>query len=213
MPATEAGSKKALEIARKGQRYATHHTAARLAIDEAKAYAGLGQPYRREMHRAIDRAERVLPNTLVFEPGAALPYGQEMYLYHGGTACVRAGDERGAELAREAIREYEALRARQDPRSDYANLASARLELAISLAQGDRPEPKESARLAIRELAAPTEFQTNQVKQRVKELLVLLLAVPAWRDLPAVRELAATARSCPPPELPGPPSHPALSSS
>ncbi len=199
----------ALQLAQQGQRWATGHTAARLAVDEAKAYAGLGPAFHQQLRQAIDRAERALPQIMVFEPGAALPYGQEMFSYHGATACVRAGDERGAELARQAIGEYEALAARRDPRSSYANLASARLVFAIALVQGDRPDPEQAARLAVGELATPPEFQTHQVKRLVGELL-WLLEVPVWRDLPTVRELAGMARSYRPLALPAGPSPAAL---
>jgi transcriptional regulator with XRE-family HTH domain len=195
---------KALEIAQQAQRYATEHTAARLAVDEAKAYGGLGAAYRRELREALDRAERQLPDVLAFEPGATSPFGSEMFLYHAGTACVRAGDERAAELAREAVREYEALAARQDPRSSFANLAAARLDVALALVQGERPDPKEAARLGIQAMAVPRELQQDQVKRRVNELLMLLLAVPAWWNLPVVKELNEVARTYRPLALPAP---------
>jgi len=200
---------RALEIARQAQRYATEHTAARLAVDEAKAYGGLGPAYRRELREALDRAQRQLPDVLTFEPGATSPFGPEMFLYHAGTACVRAGDERAEELAREAIREYEALAARRDPRSSFANLAAARLDVALALVQAARPDPKEAARLGIQAMAVPRELQQDQVKRRVNELL-LLLAVPAWWNLPVVKELNEVAKSYRPLALPAPASRRAV---
>jgi len=204
---------KALEIAQEAQRYVTEHTAARLAVDEAKAYGGLGPAYRRELREALDRAERQLPDVLVFEPAATSPFGPEMFLYHAGTACVRAGDERAEELAREAIREYEALAARRDPRSSFANLAAARLDVALALVQGTRPDPKEAARLGIQAMAVPRELQQDQVKRRVNELLMLLLAVPAWWNLPVVKELNELAKSYRPLALPAPSARRALNAS
>jgi transcriptional regulator with XRE-family HTH domain len=204
---------KALDLALQGRRYATAHTAARLAVDVAKAYGGLGPDYRREMHAALDQAERQLPDVLVYEPGATLPFGQEMFAYHAGTACVRAADARAADFAWEAIRQYEELARRQDQRSSFANLASARLDLAMTLLQGDRPDPKEASRLAIQALAMPKALHVDQVRRRVNELLAVLQEVPSWRKLPAVRELGEVARAYRPMALPAPSARRALGSS
>ena len=204
--------KKALQLAQEARQWATPHTAARLLVDEAKAYGGMGQTYRKELRDALDQAERLLPDVPTFEPGATSPFGLEMFYYHAGTACVRAGDERASELAGNAIREYEALEAWGDPRASYANLAAARLDLAIALVRCKRPDPKEAARLGVQALAMPREFHKDQVKRRLNELLGLLLGVPAWRNLPIVKELAELAKSYRPLALPAPPSRPPLSS-
>jgi len=202
---------KSLQLAQEARQWATPHTQARLLVDEAKAYGGLGPKFRKELRDTLDQAERLLPDVLMFEPGAASPFGSEMFLYHAGTACVRAGDERAAELAGNAIRGYEALEARSDPRASYANLAAARLDLAIALVQSKRPDPKEAARLAVQALSMPREFHKDQVKRRLNELLGLLLAVPAWRNLPMVKELVEMARTYRPLALPAPPPRPPLS--
>lgn len=193
-----------MDLALEGQRYATAHTAARLAVDVAKAYGGLGPAHQVEIYAALDQTERQLPDVLAFEPGATLPFGPEMFAYHAGTACVRAADERATEFAREAIRQYEELAARRDQRSSFANLASARLDLAMTLVQGDRPDPKEAARLAIQALAMPKELRTDQVRRRINELLMVMAATPSWRKLPAVKELNEVARSYRPMALPAP---------
>jgi len=201
--------RKALEIAQEGQRYATAHTAARLSLDEAEAYGGLGPAFRQEMC-AIDRAEQQLPDVPVFEPGAASPFDPGMFLYHAGTAAVLAGDERAEELAGSAIQEYEALEARNDLRFSFANLAAARLNRSIALVG---PEPREAVSGAIHAVAVPREMQHSHVRWRLDKFLRTLGNEPALRNLTEVDELLEVARSYRPAALPVPPARPALGSS
>ncbi len=194
---------KGLYLAQQAHQWETPYSAARTLTSKAKAYAGMGPAYRKEMHDAIKQAERLLPDVLVFEPGAALPYGPEMFLYHAGTAYMRAGDEPAEEFARNAISEYEALEAQGHPRADHPNLGSARLNLAITLAQRQHPDPEEAARLALPAVTKPREFHAAQTKRRLDELMILLGA-SAWRTLPKVKELAEQATHYKPLALPAP---------
>ncbi len=201
---------KALRIIREAQQYATEHTAARLATVEARALAGRGSASRQEVSELLERAERTLPTQPSFEAGASSPFGPEMFQLYAATAAVRADDERGEEFAREAVRQYEALETLKGERSHFQHLALARLDLALALIRRKRPEPREAARLAIQALATPRHLQTDTVRRRVNELLQAFWSNPAWRTLPAVRELAEAARGYRPPALPAPQARRAL---
>jgi transcriptional regulator with XRE-family HTH domain len=201
-----------LRIAQEAQQWATPHTAARLAAEEARAYGSMGPTFRRQMAEALVRAERALPDVPVFEPGAESPFGPEMFAFRATTATVRCGDERAEEFARQAIAEFEALESRSDPRSSFEDLSLARLDLAIRLAQRKRPDPREAARLGAQVLTAPPELRTDPVKRRATELLVVLTSVPTWRTLPELKELGELVRTYRPLALPRPTQRRALGS-
>ncbi len=194
---------KSLHLAQEGRQWADPYSEARLLVDEAKAFGGMGPAYQQEMRDALKHAERLTPHALVFEHGAMLPFSQEMFSYHAGTACMRAGDERTEELAGDAVHRYEALEARRHPRSSHANLESARLNLAIGSVRRAPPDPEQAAQFGIQALSRPREFHNDQVRRRATELLGLL-DVLAWRNLPKVKELAELARNYRPLALPAP---------
>ncbi len=195
---------KSLDIAQSAQQYTTDHTAARFAAEEARAYGSLGPAFLNEMREALDRAEGMLPNRLVFEPGAESPFGIETFAFRRATASVRAGDERAEEYTRDAIQRFEELEAKRDSRFSFMDLALARLDLAMALLQSKPPEPREAARLGIQAVAVSGRLWTDPVKRRLNELLQMFWSKPAWRTLPAVRELAEAARGYRPPALPAP---------
>jgi transcriptional regulator with XRE-family HTH domain len=202
-----------LKIAQEAQQWATPHTASRLAAEEARAYGSMGPAFQRQMAEAVARAERAMPDRLVFEPGAESPFGSEVLAFRAATASVRCGDERAEQFARQAIGEFQALEARGDPRSSFEDLALARLDLAIWLAQRKGPDPRESARLGAQVLTAPPELRTDQVKRRVTELLLVLTSVPTWRTLPELKELGERVRTYRPLALPKPAERRALGNS
>jgi transcriptional regulator with XRE-family HTH domain len=201
---------KALEIIQEAGQWATERTAAQLAAEEARVYGSLDPSFRREMDAALKRAERELPDRLMFEPGAEPPFGHELFVFRASQACVRAGDDRAEAFAREAIREYKDQESRHGDRANFENLALSHLNLALALVQGKQPEPREAARLGIQALSVAREFQTDPVRRLANELLMLLWSQATWRNLPAVRELAEVARTYRPLGLPAPPSRPAL---
>jgi transcriptional regulator with XRE-family HTH domain len=204
---------RSLGIVREARPYATEYTVARLFANEARILGSLGPRFTAEMREALDHAEASLPGQLSLEPGAESPFGPETFAFYASTACVRAGDSRAEEFSREAIRQYETLEAGKDERFEFENLALARLNLAMSLLQAKRPEPREAARVGIQALAVPRQLQTDPVKRRVNELLMAFSLVASWRILPAVKELGEVARGYRPMVLPAPGPRPALGSS
>lgn len=201
-----------LKIAQEAQQWATPHTAARLAAEEARAYGSMGPAFRPQMADALDRAERALLDRPVFEPGAESPFGREMFAFRAATATIRCRDERAEGFTRAAVSEFEALEARSDPRSNFEDLALARLDLAIWLAQRRQPDPRESARLGAQVLVAPPELRTDPVKRRATELVLVLMSVPTWRTLPEFKELDERIRTYRPLALPKPAERRALGS-
>src|SRR6266540_3759721 len=193
---------KCVDIRTGAQQENNQHTAARFAAEEARAYGSLGPAFLNEMREALDRAEGMLPNRLVFEPGAESPFGIETFAFRRATASVRAGDERAEEYTRDAIQRFEELEAKRDSRFSFMDLALARLDLAMALLQSKPPEPREAARLGIQAVAVSGRLWTDPVKRRLNELLQMFWSKPAWRTLPAVRELAEAARGYRPPALP-----------
>jgi hypothetical protein len=198
---------RSLQLAQEARQWATPHTAARLAAEEARAYGGMGPAFKRQMVDALRRAEKTLPDHLVFEPGAESPFGPEMLAFRAATASVRCGDERAEEFALEAIHGFELLEASSDERFSPEDLALARLDFAIWNAQRDRPDPVEAARLAIQVLSCPPESRTDPVRRRATELLLALVSVPRWRNLSSVKELTERVRTYRPLALPKPAEH------
>lgn len=196
---------KALDLVREAQEYATEHRTARLAALEARALSGSGPEAHSEIMVLLDRAEAALPSQPTFEPGAVAPFGPEMYVFYAAAASARAGHPRAEEFAREGVRQYEALEAQRSERFHFEHLALARLDLATALVKTSVPDPRESARLAISALAVPRLLQTDPVKRRARELLLLMSSRPAWRDLPTTRELSEAVRGYRPAALPPPP--------
>ncbi len=186
---------KALEITQEAGQWATDRTAAQISAEEARIYGSLDPSFRREMGAALKQAERKLPDRLLFEPGAEPPFGPELFAFRACQACVRAGDQRAEELAREAIRQYKELEARHGDRANFENLALAHLNLAVALTQREQPEPGEAARLGIQALSVAREFRTDPVRRLANELLMVLWSRASWRSVPAVKELAEVTQS------------------
>ncbi len=203
----------ALGIVRNARRYATEHTAARLAALEARALAGASPGLHRELAALVDRAEAAVPSRPTFEPGAVPPFGPERFQRFAATALVRARHGRAAEYARWAVQGYETLQASNGEHFHYTNLALARLDLATALLQARQPDPEEAAQLGLRALSMPASLQSDPVRRRTVELLTMFANNPTVRDLPAVEELVEAARGYRPPALPPPPPRPVLGSS
>ncbi len=203
---------KSLQLAQEARQWATPHTAARLAAEEARAHGSMGPAFKRQMADALRRAEKTLPDHLVFEPGAESPFGPEMFAFRAATASVRCGHERAEEFALEAIHGFELLEASSDERFSPEDLMLARLDFAIWLTRRDHPDPMEAARLAIQVLSCPPESRTDPVKRRATELLLALASVPRWRILPSVKELTERVRTYRPLALPKPAERRALGS-
>jgi hypothetical protein len=200
----------AVWFARAGQRYATPHSAARLAGGEARALGSMGPAFKAEIRAALDRAEKSVQDRPGFVAGADSPFGPETFALYASMACRGAGDERAEAFARETVRQYDALRRLGNERAHYEDLTLGKLEVAASLVLRRPPEPTEAARIAIAALAMPRAMQTEQVKRRAAQLLVELSA--RWPSLPLVKELAEVVRAYGPPvaALPARPSRPGL---
>jgi hypothetical protein len=195
----------ALTTVREARRYASEHTAARLATLEARALAGAEPTAHKELTVLWDQAEAAAPARLPWQSGSVAPFGPEQFAFHAAAASVRASHPRGEEFAREALRQYEALAAVEGERFLHAHLALSRLDLATALVQSKRPEPREAARLGIQALAVPQQLHEDTVKRRAVELLAVLNTHTAWRSLPSVTEFADRARTYRPAALPPPP--------
>jgi len=201
----------AVWCARRGQRYGTPHTVARLAGNEARALGAIGPSRRDEMRDALDRAEAQIQDRLTYVSGADLPFGSETLALYGSMACLGAGDPAAEQYARNAVQEFQALRDQGSTRAHHEDLTLARLGIAGALATGKPPEPTEAARVAIAALAMPRPLQTEPVKQRATQLVTLMMT--NWPKLPLVRELAEVVRGYRPvAALPARPARPGLGS-
>jgi tetratricopeptide (TPR) repeat protein len=197
---------KALRIIEEAERYATPYTKARIYANLARIYGSMGPEFRPEMDAAVARAEASLQDRLVVEPGAESPFGPELFAFYQSTAYCRAEDERAELAAREALREFERLGGEHP---NYEDRALTRLNLAAALVTHESPDPREAARVAIQALSAPRQFQTDTVKRRGREVLMVMTA--RWPSMPAVKEFAEVVRGYRPLALP-PPSRPQLPS-
>lgn len=203
----------ALTTYREAQHHATEHTTARLVAGRARALAGHGPRFCREVLNLLDQAEATLPAQPTFEPGAVAPFGPETLQLYAATASVRVGHDRAEEFAQSAVRQYEMLEASNGERFHHQNLALARLDLGMALVQAKRSEPEEAARLGSRALAVAPELRNDLVRRRTVELLTMLQGTPTFRDLLPVKEFAQVARTYRPLALPAPQSRPALDDS
>jgi transcriptional regulator with XRE-family HTH domain len=179
--------RRALDLARDGQRYAkAGPQAVRLAINgEARALAKLGD--RTGVDEAVERAYRL---------------SDKFDAVSGVSPCISFGLYSLARTASNAATAYVALREPERVR-EYADQVMPvfelsqscwsqsllRLDLANALVVADQPEPEEAARLVTEALMISAERPITSVLTRTHEFLE---ASTRWRNLPAVATVAET---------------------
>ncbi len=177
---------KSLEVAQKGRKYTTVHTAARLSATEARALGALGK--RTEMRHTFARAHRELRDDPSREAGATPPFFPETLVSFEATGTVMARDDSGEQLARETISRYQSL---EGSRADKQNLSLVELDLGRGIVQRPQPDPDEAASMCLRAINVDEPERSDLVRRTAHEVLQLL---SPWAERDSVQAFADALR-------------------
>jgi hypothetical protein len=170
--------RRAIEVLRRGDRYATDYTRARSLANAARAHSALGD--RESAMTALRDMRAAMVDRRCAQAGEP-PFTEADVLLHTTSCLQRLGNGPGAvAVGREAVAAFEA-----DQGSSRNSRSHIRVSLALALTAGDHPDPDEATALgnavvgSAQPLAAPV----------VKRLVELGTALRPWARTPEVAVL------------------------